>query len=1026
MDRSRTTAHPSTAMTRRTLLGAAAVTAGVAAAAPSAAAPGGASAATQWLPKDLVRRFAEPGTATAAGFRWWWPHGLVDPVEVAREVDQVADAGFGVLEVADVTHSLRARNVTIDVAAHGWGTPSWVAGVKAALARAAERRVRIDITVGPSWPAAVSTITPDDDAACTELAHGQALVAAGATYDGVVPEPVLHAEGAVTKQTLVALQAHRYTPSTNTRVLPQVDPTSYVDLRDRVVDGRLTWTAPASPAGGSWVVLSFWQRGSGQEPEAAPHTDPRSYVVDHFSALGSKAVVDLWNDRILDREMRGLLGRAGGYLFEDSLEIETEATIWTPKMFEEFEKRAGYDLRPWLPVVMELKEKYLYDLGTGAGAATTDSLRTNQVRDDYNQVLSDLYRDHHLLPIQAFARSLGMGLRVQPYGLETDTVEHAALLDVPETESLGFKNLDDYRVMAGGRDMAGHTILSCEAICYNGAAYNTMLGANSASPTQQNQALLTLNSIFAAGVNQAMIHGFPYADAPGVTWPGFAAFSPYYNGAIGFGEAWGPRTPQWQHMPAVAAYLARTQLVLQTGTPRYDVVFLRQKGWTSTGIGAFWATNDGIPLGWTHSFATPALLDLPRATVRDGRLAPDGPAYKAMIIGTDQFRGQVATIAVEAARRVLELGRAGLPIVLLRDWSDPRPVGLPGSDAEVAEIRQLVAEITALPTTRTAATDADVPVALAQLGVTPDVDHERSTVMTVRRVLGDVDLYYVANARHAENRRLTRVTQDVWLTTTSRRAVPVVLDAWTGETRPVGLWERRGDQVRVRVDLAPGQSTVIAFAAPQSAEAADLHAVATSALDVRKEPGKLVLRATSAGEQTATLGDGRTVRTVVDRVRQPVVPSRWRLEVEDWQPGATPTETVKPVRTLELTTLVPWSQVPELQDVSGIGRYTTEVDLGRDWDDRDGAWLELGEVTDTFRVTVNGVAVGGCDPLVPTVDLGGLLRRGTNTIVVEVASTLLNRLRTVTPAVYGVAQRQAYGLLGPVRIVPYVDQPVRR
>ena len=167
-------------------------------------------------------------------------------------------------------------------------------------------------------------------------------------------------------------------------------------------------------------------------------------------------------------------------------------------------------------------------------------------------MLSDLYRDHHLLPLQAFARTLGMGLRVQPYGLETDTVEHAALLDIPETESLGFKNLDDYRVMAGGRDMAGHTILSCEAICYNGAAYNTTLGGNSASPTQQNQALLTLNSIFAAGVNQAMIHGFPYADAPGVTWPGFAAFSPYYNGAIGYGEAWGPRTPQWQHMPDVA------------------------------------------------------------------------------------------------------------------------------------------------------------------------------------------------------------------------------------------------------------------------------------------------------------------------------------------------------------------------------------------------------------------------------------------------------------------------------------------
>ena len=45
-------------------------------------------------------------------------------------------------------------------------------------------------------------------------------------------------------------------------------------------------------------------------------------------------------------------------------------------------------------------------------------------------------------------------------------------------------------------------------------------------------------------------------------------------------------------------------------------------------------------------------------------------------------------------------------------------------------------------------------------------------------------------------------------------------------------------------------------------------------------------------------------------------------------------------------------------------------------------------------------------------------------IEVEVASTLINRLRTVTPAVYGVATRQAYGLVGPVRLVPYAEKVV--
>lgn len=985
-----------TSVQRRTLFGGAAAGLGLAALAGAGPAEAG-----WWdkptVPRDLLRDFARPGTDTAAGFRWWWPNGLVDPREVEREVDQVADAGFGVLEIADVTHSLNARGIEMDLRRHGWGTPAWVAGVKAALARGDQRKVRIDITVGPSWPAAVSTITPDDDAACTELAHGRADVAAGASYDGVVPEPVVAPAEGSTKRDLVAVSAFRVTAQTT--ALTTLDPASYVDLSGSVSNGRLTWTAPAD---GAWVLLSYWRRGSAQEPEAGPHTDPPSYVVDHFSDAGSQAVVDLWEDDVLDAEMRRLLAKAGGYLFEDSLEIETEATIWTPLMLQEFRQRAGYELLPVLPVVVESHEKYLFAF---------DAARTNQVRDDFNQVLSDLYRDHHLLPLQRFARTLGMGLRVQPYGLETDTVEHSALLDIAETESLGFKNLDDYRVMAGGRDLAGKTVLSCEAACYNGAAYNTTW----------DRALQTLNSIFAAGVNQCVLHGFAYADAPEVTWPGFAAFSPYYNGAIGYGEAWGPRTPQWRHMPDVGGYLNRTQLVLQTGAPKYDIVFLRQKGWASTGIGPHWITNNGTALGWSHSFATAALLDLPAARVQGGRLAPEGPAYKAMVIGPDKLRSAEVTIELAAARKVLAYGRAGLPVVFIGDWSQVRPVGV-HTDTELAEVRSLVGQIQALPTTRTVA-EAAVGTALAELGVTPDVTHASSTVMHVRRVEGDTDLYYLANAKHAENRRLTRVTQDVWLTATDSSSVPFQLDAWTGTSTPVASYQRDGARVRVTVDLLPGQSTVIALAPPSRLDRTP--AIVSSTGEVLRDGSKVVLRTATAGAHTATLATGRTVRVSVDRVRQPVVPTTWELSVEDWQPGSSATSTVRPVRRTTLTAPAPWSSVAGFEDVSGIGRYRTVVDLGKDWGDEDGALLELGEVNDTFRVTVNGEQLPPCDVLDTTVDLGHRLRRGRNVIEVEIASTLLNRLRTVTPEVYGVGARQTYGLTGPVRLVPYAERTLR-
>ncbi|MDN7122418.1 alpha-L-rhamnosidase [Nocardioides sp. ChNu-153] len=1016
MDNDVTSAGPGSTPTggprldRRRLLTAAVATAGIATVATGAGASPAAAAGNPHpgLPDDLARRLATPGLATAAGFRWWWPHGAVDPAQIKLEVQQIAAAGFGAVEIADVTHSLRARDIEIPLATQGWGTRSWVDGVKAALGEAGRRGVRVDITVGPSWPAAVPTLTPDDEGACAELVHGRVALAAGATYDDALPEPVVEPVEAATVRTLVGVQAARVVTPGTARAEAVLDLASVVELTDEVVDGRLTWTAPAGS--GSWELLAYWQRGSGQEPEAGPHTDPRCWVVDHFSPLGSQAVIDLWESTILDDELRRLLRSAGGYLFEDSLEIETEATIWTPRFLEEFAERRGYDLRPYLACVLELHERYQFAF---------DATTTIRVRDDVNQTISDLYRDHHLKPIQEFARTLDMGLRVQPYGLETDTVEHSAVVDVPETESLGFKNLDDYRVMAGGRDLGGRTVLSCEAACYNGGAYSTTW----------ERALQTIHSIYAAGVNMAVLHGFAHATAPGVTWPGFAAFSPYYNGAIGFGEAWGPRTPLWQHMPGIAAHLARTQLVLQTGVPKYDVVFLRPKGWASTGIGAPWATNDGIPLGWTHGFATPALLDLPLATVRDGRLAPDGPAYKVMIVGPDQFRGNRLSIELSAARRVRALAEAGLKVVLMGDWANlAEPVGVESAET-VAQIRAEMAAVAALPTTRTvgATANADVPGALAALGVTPDVTHERSTVMSVRRVLaegGGVDLYYLANAKHAENRRLTRVTQDVWLTATRADAVPYRLDTWSGTLTPVAFHERSGSKVRVRVDLQPGQSTVVVLAAPARSER-PVSVVATTAEAVSGDERRIVVRSSTAGRHTVTLAGGRTKVTTIASVRAPLTLGTWDLEVEDWTPGRTATTTTRTTRRTRVEGLRPWSQIPGLEDVSGIGRYSVTIDLGQQWPTGTGALLELGAVEDTFRVSVNGQALPPCDPLVTTVDLGRRLRRGRNTIQVEVASTLLNRLRTVTPEVYGVATRQNYGLLGPVRLVPYVEQEVR-
>ncbi|MEV8569562.1 glycosyl hydrolase [Streptomyces sp. NPDC051322] len=943
---------------------------------------------------------AHPGRPVQPKFRWWWPDGLVDPREIRREVNQIADAGFGGVEIAAVTHSLDDKTL-LHVAENGWGTPAWTAGVEAALDQAAKRGITVDLTVGPSWPTAVPSITADSEAAVKELAHGAVQVAGGTTYTGPVPAPVVAAASGVTRQQLVLVQAAQIDTANSTRKETGLSFSSVRDLTDQVAEGTISWTAPSD---GEWVLIAYWMRGSGQTPESGPHTSPAAYVVDHFSEAGIQAVIDFWEAHILTAPVRRLLKKAGGALFEDSLEIETDALQWTSGLPAAFEKYCGYALEPYLPAVILSKSNQVFAF---------DAALTRQVRHDFWNTVSRLFNDHHVTVLKKWAHSLGLKLRMQPYGLQTDAIATASILDIPEGESLGFKNLDDYRCLAGARDMAGRTILSCESGAYTGGAYNT---------TWQ-KFLTTMGGAYAAGVNQTVVHGFSYATVPGVKWPGYAAFTPYH-GKVGYGESWGPRQPTWQHIPDVSGYLSRIHQVLQSGTARADVAVFRQTGYTATGIGASWFTASGIPLGWTHQFISGPLLELPHAKVSGGRLAPDGPAYKALFIEGDFFSGSTCTLRVADAERLLDFTMAGLPIVMLGAWDTATVPGVP-ADGENERLRTVVSDLLAQPRVRRVSDKADVGAALADLGVQPAVRYATaSTLLNAHRVADGVDYYYLCNGKHAENVKppVAPIDHEVTLRRTGPEGVPYLLDLWTGRARRIGRYVEDDGSIRLRVTLQPAETALVAIGRPGlfgDRAGKRPHAVSSQAESVEFVDGELTVRHSAACTVDTVLSQGRTVRTTIGEVPDPRVLSAWQLHVEDWRPGGAPTTTTVTGHDLKLDALAPWSQLDGLEDVSGVGRYRTTVTLERSWTGGYGAYLELGPLNGTCRVTVNGNRLDAVDQINPVVDVGPWLKRGDNTIEVEVATTLANRLRVSDPDVYGGLARQQYGLTGPVRLVPY-------
>ncbi|MFI0354927.1 glycosyl hydrolase [Actinomadura sp. 9N407] len=924
----------------------------------------------------FARGFAAPPADTKPKIRYWWACGAITPAAIDAEVRQIASRGFGAAEI----QCMFSTNPKVE----GWGSPVLSDRLERAVQAGREYGVRIDFTVGPSWPLVVPGVTPDDPEAAQEISYGRQTVAGGSTYDGPVPAAPAPRAG-VAKQTLVTLQAVRCEGSCTAAKPVKLDKGSLVDLTGSVRDGAVSWTAPAS---GQWLLLAYWQRGTGQASVSGQAVSGEAaYVVDHFSAAGSRAATGYWDSHVLTPGLKRFLKRNGGDLFEDSLELDS-AQHWTRNLLARFQGMRGYSLRENLPVLFVDKIHRQYTSATPDDTpdfAFTDG-SGDRVRDDYYRTLTDLYIGEHVEPLKTWAHSRDLRFRAQPYGTTIDTPTIGTALDVNETESLGLHA--DYTdepfrwISSGAVHLSGQRTFSLECCATLGEAYAQTWP----------QMLKHVNTAFAHGVNQIVYHGFATQDALGATWPGFSPFTT--QGGNGFSEAWGPRQPTWSDTDKITGWTSRMQYVLRQGRPSVDLAVYRQSYGTKV-------REPRGAAGFTYDFTGPDQLDGTR--VKDRRLAPEGPAYRALILD-DQ-----PTLPVKTARLLLSHARSGLPLVIVGDPPSRVPGARKAAEQD-AELAGLVQRLLAEPSVRRISGHDRLPATLKGLDVRASAETApASGLLSVRRTLPGGRLYYLHNPTSAT------ISTEVSL---DGGGTPYTLDAWTGRISPVGRYRGDGSRTTVPISLASGASTVLALGGRQGP-----HATATTGGEITMSDGGVPqLRAGTGGTYTVTMADGERVRVTVPQVAPAQALDVWKLAVDDWHRGADGGRAVTR-HELDLRGLKPWSQIDRLQDVSGVGTYSTTVRLDR----MDGAYLDLGQVTDTFEVTVNGRVLPAPDQVTRRIDLAGHLKPGTNTITVRVATPLRNRLR-VTEGFPGQSTqpRQDYGLIGPVRLTPYRQVPVQR
>lgn len=270
---------------------------------------------------------------------------------------------------------------------------------------------------------------------------------------------------------------------------------------------------------------------------------------------------------------------------------------------------------------------------------------------------------------------------------------------------------------------------------------------------------------------------------------------------------------------------------------------------------------------------------------------------------------------------------------------------------------------------------------------------------------------------------------------------PYVLDAWSGEQTPLGLFTRTSSAVQTVIDLRSNQTTIIAFMAA-SGTRAKVHAIDRSSnVGAVYFTSDQTLEVLVSDNSTAwiTLSNGTQVVFPEGDMSFPAVATLggWNLTVETYGPFLNNDSVEANITTVNvgvLDALVPWTEISGIEHHSGVGTYRTGFEISTD--NLTAILVDFGPVLHTMKAWVNGQQVSAIDPTNPVADISDLIMTGNNYIEIQVTTSLFNTVKAnldhvlsigygpVTPTYYTDAGWEEFGLVGPVELKAFRRIPV--
>lgn len=541
-----------------------------------------------------------------------------------------------------------------------------------------------------------------------------------------------------------------------------------IDLTNKLnADGTLNWTVPA----GEWKIVRFGYSllGINNHPASPEAT---GLEVDKLDPVAIKNYFDNYLDQYKDAT-GGLMGTKGGLQFMVTDSWEAGAQNWTANLPAEFQKRRGYSVIPWLPVL--------------TGQVVKSAQASEQFLFDFRHTLSEMVSDYHYDGLTKILAAHGMkryseshedGRALIADGMEvkrTAAIPMAALWTPNPymNQNDQTKYTADIRESASVAHIYGQNLVAAESL--------TALGIGGVAWSYDPENLKpSVDLELANGLNRFVIHCSPHQPVddkiPGL---GLGPFGQWYTRH----ETWAEQAVAWN------AYLSRSSYMLQQGKFVADIVYYYGEDNNITNLYRFGLP--AIPEGYNFDFINAdALINV--LSVKDGKLVtPSGMSYRVLVLDSNATK-----MSLPVLRKINSLVKAGATV------AGVKPTATASLADDQNEFNKLVNETWS---SSNAKVSEGKPLRDV-LNIAPDFAYTKPSGSTkllyVHRKTNDRDIYWVDSR--------TNDVQDLEATFRMDGKVPELWFAETGKTEPLS-YSNANAVTKVKLHMEPNDAFFIVF-----------------------------------------------------------------------------------------------------------------------------------------------------------------------------------------------------------------------